>query len=433
MQTLSLREALAYLYGLNPGTIKLGLDNTRSLLGYFGDPHLKVPTIHIAGTNGKGSTAAFTESMLRASGFRTGLYTSPHLLHFKERIQVDRVPIAEDKLTDLIFRVKQGVEKLNLPVTFFEFGTVMAFLYFLEQKTQWNVIEVGMGGRLDATNLCQPEIAIITSIGLDHTQYLGSDLKQIAYEKACIIKDYGTVFAHLEDLEALSVIKKAAAERSAKIRLMGKDFTAEFKSVHPGGQTFDFSFGEFHLQNLEIPLSGRHQVANAGLALATCLELRQKGVSSLSMKTIREGLKSARWEGRLEIISTRPFVILDCAHNPDGVRKLTLSLRETFSFRRCIVVLGIMNDKPAQEMLQIISEVADHLILVKPGQNRAMEPALLINHLQDWGKPVEIVEQIPYAVRKAKLSASPDDLICITGSIFTVAEAKKFLADDSLV
>jgi len=432
MKTFSLQEALAYLYGLNPGTIKLGLDNTQSLLRYFGDPHLKVPTIHIAGTNGKGSTAAFTESILRASGFRTGFYTSPHLLHFKERIQVDRVPIEEDKLTDLVFRVRQAVEKLNLPITFFEFGTVMAFLYFLEQKTQWNIIEVGMGGRLDATNLCQAQISIITSIGLDHTQHLGSDLEQIAYEKACIIKDYGTVFAHLEGLEALSVIKKAAAERSAKIRLLGKDVTAEFKSVHPGGQTFDFSFGEYHLQNLEIPLAGRHQVANAGLALAACLELRQKGVP-LSMETIREGLKNVRWEGRLETISIRPFVILDCAHNPDGVRKLTLSLREIFSFRRCIVILGIMSDKPVQEMLQIISAVADHLILVKPEQNRAMEPALLKNHLRNWEKPVEIVEQIPYAVRAAKISANPDDLICITGSIFTVAEAKKFLADDSLV
>jgi len=205
MNPTALQRALSYLYDLNPGAIKLGLENTRRLLDYLGNPHLKVPAIHIAGTNGKGSTAAFIESILRVSGIRVGLYTSPHLLHFRERIQVNRSPIPEPELTEMIFRVKRAVEDMKLPITFFEFGTVMAFLYFFEQKTEWNVIEVGMGGRLDSTNLCQAEISIITSIGLDHTQYLGPTLKQIAYEKACIINNFGTVFAHIEDEEAFGV------------------------------------------------------------------------------------------------------------------------------------------------------------------------------------------------------------------------------------
>ncbi len=432
MAVSDLQQALDYLYGLNPGAMKLGLENTQRLLRHFDNPHLKVPTVHIAGTNGKGSTAALTESILRASGLRTGLYTSPHLLHFSERIQVNRSPIKDDDLADLIFRVKQAVEDLNLPITFFEFGTVMAFLYFLEKETEWNIIEVGLGGRLDATNLCQPEISMITSIGRDHTQYLGTDLKQIAYEKACIIKDFGTVFAHLENEGALSVIKKVASERSAALHLLGKDFQAQFKSLDPNLQTFDFSYGEFHFQDLQIPLMGKHQVANAGLALAACLQLKRKGLF-LNEKIIRQGLKNTHWEGRLEVISTRPFVILDCAHNPDGVRSLTHALQENFSFRHCILVLGIMKDKPAEEMLNIFSEFADRLILVKPNQDRAMPPSQLKSHLESCQKPIEIVEQIPYALQTAKKTANPDDLICVTGSIFTVAEAKQFLADDPSV
>lgn len=432
MAVSDLQQALNYLYGLNPGAMKLGLDNTRNLLQHFGNPHLKIPTVHIAGTNGKGSTAAFTESLLRTAGCKTGLYTSPHLLNFNERIQVNRSPVEEDHLKDLIIRVRQAVEKLKLPITFFEFGTVMAFIYFHESQTDWNVIEVGLGGRLDATNLCQAEISIITSIGLDHTQYLGTDLNRIAYEKACIIKDFGTVFAHSENTGALSVIKKVAGERSAAVQILGRDFEAHFKSRDPNLQTFDFTFGEFHFQELQIPLMGKHQVANAGLALAACLRLKQKGLS-LDEEMIRQGLKKTRWQGRLEVAGNEPFIILDCAHNPDAVRSLTQALRQNFSFRQCILVLGIMNDKPAPEMLKLFSDFADRLILVKPNQDRAMPPSQLKSHLQSCQKPVEIIEQIPYALQTAKKSANPDDLICVTGSIFTVAEAKQFLTDDSSV
>ncbi|GJL80105.1 MAG: bifunctional folylpolyglutamate synthase/dihydrofolate synthase [Nitrospinaceae bacterium] len=426
-----LKKALDYLYGLNPGAIKLGLENTRRLLNHFGDPHLKIRTVHIAGTNGKGSTAAFVESILRSSGQKVGLYTSPHLLYFQERIQIDRRFISEPDLCKLIFRVKKAVEVLKLPITFFEFATVMAFLYFFENKVDWNVIEVGMGGRLDATRLCQAEISIITSIGLDHTQYLGTTLKQIAYEKACIINNFGTVIAHVESEEAFDVLKNVAQERSAQIKRCGEDFKTALRAVLPQGQTIDFTMGDFHLEEVEVPLIGRHQASNAGLALAACLELRSKGVP-MDTPTLRDGLKSTQWKGRMEVVSQNPAIVMDCAHNPDGVRKLTETLREYFSFQRCFLVLGFMKDKPVDEMLKIFLDFADHIFLARPKQERAMDPQQLKDRLQDIQKPIELVSNIPYALRIAKNSAGPNDLICITGSIFTVSEAKEFLINEAV-
>jgi len=431
MDFANLQQALNSLYGLNPGVIKLGLGNTRRLLDYFGNPQLKVPTIHIAGTNGKGSTAAFIESILRSSGFKVGLYTSPHLLHFQERIQVNRSLIPAPDLMDMISRVQRAVAILELPVTFFEFTTVMAFLYFLEKKTEWNVIEVGMGGRLDATRLCQAKVSVITSIGLDHTQYLGNDLNRIAYEKACIINNFGTVIAHIENEAAFDVVKNVALERSAPIKRSGKDFKVELKTISSGSQTIDFALGDIHLEDVEVPLLGRHQATNAGLALAACLELRSQGIP-MNASTLRKGLESTRWEGRMEIISRHPTIVLDCAHNPDAVRKLTYALRENFPFQRCILVLGMMADKPIDEMLEIFSKIADHIILTKPHQKRAMDPKKLTHRLQRDLNQIEVINDISHALRTAKNAAKPDDLICIAGSIFTVSEAKQFLTNETI-
>ena len=425
-----MKKALEELFALTPRGIKLGLDNTSRLLDYFDNPQLTTPTIHIAGTNGKGSTAAFTESILRAGEKKVGLYTSPHLFKFNERIQINRTPISDSDLTELIFRVKEASERLNIPVTFFEFSTVMAFLHFLENKTDWNVIEVGMGGRLDATNLCKVDASIITSIGMDHTQYLGRNLERIAYEKACIIKDFGMVFAHIENKGALGVVKHVARERSAKLKLLGKDFKAKFKSVTPQGQTIDFSFGDFNMKEVEVPLIGRHQVSNAGLALSACLNLRSKKLE-LSPSVLQKGLESTRWEGRMEVISRNPTVVMDSAHNPDGVRSLTVTLREFFKFERCLLVIGMMEDKAVDEMLKLFSNIGDQFILVKPNQQRAMDPDFLAKQLSDSQKPVDIIPDIPHALETAKKSSNPSDLICITGSIYTVSEAKQYLANDA--
>ncbi len=427
MNISSLDKALKTLYGLTTMGVKLGLDNTSRLLDHFGNPQLAIPTVHIAGTNGKGSTAAFTESILRATGKKVGLYTSPHLLKFNERIQINRAPVSDSDLTVLISKVQKAVDRLNIPVTFFEFTTVMAFLHFYESETDWNVIEVGMGGRLDSTNLCKVEASVITSIGMDHTQYLGRSLERIAYEKACIIKDFGTVFAHIEDKGALNVVKEVARDRSAKLKLLGKHFTADFNAVTSKGQTIDFSFGKYEMKAVEVPLIGRHQVLNAGLALAACHNL--KGIKPNS-SVFQKGIESTLWEGRMEVISRNPTLVLDSAHNPDGVRSLTQTLREYFSFERCLLVLGLMEDKAVDEMLKLFSQIGDRFILVKPNQERALDPKDLAERLSAFHKPVEVVPELPRALEAAEKSSNPNDLICITGSIFTVSEAKQFFAND---
>ncbi|MBI4389652.1 MAG: bifunctional folylpolyglutamate synthase/dihydrofolate synthase, partial [Nitrospinae bacterium] len=397
----------------------------------FGDPHLKVRTVHIAGTNGKGSTAAFTESILRSAGYRVGLYTSPHLLDFRERIQIDRVPISQTGLFDLVSRVKRAADALGIAPTFFEFGTVMAFIHFFESKTDWNVIEVGLGGRLDATNVCQAKVSIITSISLDHAEYLGSDLKQIAGEKAAIIKKNGTVIAYIEEDDVFEVVRRQAEVMDARLLRLGTDFKTESLSHDTGGQRISYQGGREQFDGLEISLIGRHQAFNAALAVACCLELRAKR-AAVTGQAIRDGLKNTRWEGRLEVAGTRPILLLDCAHNPDGVIKLTQAVRDYFSYRRCHVVLGIMQDKPCKEMIEIISSIADRIILTKPRTARSWEPRLFLDNLPSDQKVVDIIEEIHYAIDTARKTSTPDDLICVTGSIFTVAEAKQIIVNEGV-
>ncbi|HJO56990.1 MAG TPA: folylpolyglutamate synthase/dihydrofolate synthase family protein, partial [Nitrospinaceae bacterium] len=372
MKQNSTEETLSYLNSLISTGIKLGLRNISSILRELGDPQLKIPAIHIAGTNGKGSTAAFTESILRAAGYKVGLYTSPHLTHFSERIQINRHSIPESRLEDLIIRIRKVVEEQNIPTSFFEFGTAMAFLYFAEQETDINVIEVGLGGRLDATRLCAGTVSILTSISLDHTSYLGNTVQQIAFEKASIIKEGGTVFAAIGDGKGtLDVISKSAREKSAKVNLLGEDFRVKRAGQSTSSQTITFIDDEYCFEELHLPLLGDHQADNAALAIAACLHQVQSKGRELSEQSIRTGLESTRWDGRLEVISTHPTVILDCAHNTDAVKKLTASARKLFSYARVILVLGMMKDKPTGEMLEILSGFGDLFFLVRPNQVRS--------------------------------------------------------------
>ncbi|MDP7552317.1 MAG: Mur ligase family protein, partial [Nitrospinaceae bacterium] len=255
MKQNSTHEALSYLYGLIPTGIKLSLKNISRILRKLGDPQLKIQAIHIAGTNGKGSTAAFAESILRAAGYRVGLYTSPHLIHFSERIQINRHPVPESRLQDLIVRIRKVVEEQNIPTTFFEFGTAMAFLYFAEQETDINVIEVGLGGRLDATRLCAGTVSVLTSLSLDHTNYLGNTVQQIAFEKASITKEGGTVFAAIGGGKGvLDVISKTAREKSARVKLLGEDFRVDRAGQNTSSQAITFIDEEHRFEELHLPL-----------------------------------------------------------------------------------------------------------------------------------------------------------------------------------
>ena len=423
-------ESLDYLYGLIPKGIKFGLNNISAVLAELGNPQLSAQSIHIAGTNGKGSTAAFCESILRNAGYRVGLYTSPHLVDFCERIQINRVLIAESEIIKIISRVKKAVEDIDIPITFFEFGTAMAFLHFSEQKTDVNIVEVGMGGRLDATSLCKGDISIITSISKDHTLYLGEELEKIAFEKASIIKKGGTVFAMKGIEEVNQIIKDIADQKSAKLNFIGDHFWVEETSNKIFSQFIKYSNKKLCLENLELSLIGDFQVKNAALAISACLDYANKNRKDLSEESIRKGLKSTSWSGRMEIISSKPTMILDAAHNPAAVKEMADSIKKLFTYSRAIVIIGVMKDKPSGEILKILSSFADHFILVRPNQERSENPERLKQIMSMHKVSCEVIESVPNAIRKVKQILLSDDIVCITGSIFTVGEAKKYLKNE---
>jgi dihydrofolate synthase / folylpolyglutamate synthase len=429
MTKSSYQDTLNYLYSLTQSGIKLGLKNTALILKHFGDPQLKTCTIHIGGTNGKGSTAAITESILHTAGYKVGLYTSPHLLDFRERIQINRKMIAKQQTTDLILRIRAVVEKLKISITFFEFGTVLAFLYFHEQNTDINIIEVGMGGRLDATNLCKAEISIITSISLDHTQYLGDDLQQIAFEKASIIKESGTVFADVPKDEVFQVVNHFAKKCLANLYRLGLEIHITPEAGNGEKNIFSYKWGSQVLNNLTLPLKGSFQRNNAGLALSACLALNEHGFN-IKEKHLRKGLEMVSWEGRLESVFSLPTVVLDCAHNEASVRNMTLELRENFNFSRCFIVLGLMQDKNIDEIIKILSQLGDQFFLLSVNPPRGEPPEKLVEKLKKYGKQSQVFGTIFDALQAVKKIANQDDLVCITGSIFLVAAAKKCFNDE---
>ena len=431
MATLTPEEALNYLYSLIPKGIKLGLENISTVLNGLGNPQLNTPTIHIAGTNGKGSTAAFCESILRNAGYKVGLYTSPHLNHFGERIQINRIPLSENELIQLVAKVNHVVENLKIPITFFEFATAMAFLHFAEQETDINVIEVGMGGRLDATSLCKGDITIITSIAKDHTSYLGTKIEEITFEKASVIKEGGTVFAIKGTKKVHEVIKSISDIKSATAQFLGEHFVIKKNPGKNSPSLITYQSPNVCLKDLEISLAGGFQASNAALALSACLHHARKSGKEISEQSIRTSLKNTSWAGRMEVISSRPTILLDIAHNPAAVKEMAKSAQKLFSYTRVIVIYGAMKDKQSDEMLQELTNFADHFILVRPNQERSENPTRFKKILKKYNTPCEVIESIPKAIRKVKQTALSDDMVCITGSIFTVGEARHYLENES--
>jgi len=431
MATLTVEEALDYLYNLIPKGIKLGLNNISAVLNELGNPQLSTPSIHIAGTNGKGSTAAFCESILRNANYKVGLYTSPHLNHFGERIQVNRIPLTESEVIQLVAKVKNAAENLKIPITFFEFGTAMAFLHFAQQETDINVIEVGMGGRLDATSLCKGDITIITSIAKDHTSYLGNKLEEITFEKASVIKEGGTVFAVKGTKKVHEVIKAISDQKSASAQFLGEHFVVKKTLGKSSPLLIKYQNHDIRLKDLELSLAGDFQADNAALALSACLHHASKTGKEISEQSIRISLKNTSWAGRMEVISSRPTILLDTAHNPAAVKEMAKSAQKLFSYARVVVIYGAMKDKQSDEMLQKLTNFADHFILVRPNQDRSESPSRLKKILKKYNASCEVIEDIPKAIRKVKQTALSDDMVCITGSIFTVGEAKQYLENES--
>jgi dihydrofolate synthase/folylpolyglutamate synthase len=409
------------MYGLRRFGIKMGLATIRKILSGLGNPQDTYACVHVAGTNGKGSVASSLASILNQAGYKTGLYTSPHLVQFNERIQINNRPISNAGVVKSYNKIKR-VHYGEREPTFFEFATVMALAEFARQKVDWAIIETGMGGRLDATNIIDPRLCIITNISLEHRDYLGNTLEQISGEKAGIIKRRTPVITGIRQKKALAVVEKIAAKKSAPLFRFGK----EIKVRRNSSGSFSYRGIEAVWRNLKTGLQGNHQVDNAALVLAAC-ELINKAGGKLSLADIQAGLINNRWPGRLEIVSEKPCIILDGAHNFIAARNLARFLSTNFAERKITMVIGILDDKPYNAMLKCLLPAAERVVITQAKINRAMEPEKLETLAKKIVPRVTIISDVKAALEYAIKTASPDDVICVAGSLYVVGEAKEAL------
>ncbi len=417
----SIDDHLSALYRLRRFGIKLGLATISRLMRGLGNPQDSFSSIHVAGTNGKGSIAAFLSSVLSHGGYRVGLYTSPHLVRFNERIQINGRPIS-DKDVAQVAEAVQRVYTQGEPPTFFECATAMALYHFASERVDWAVLETGMGGRYDATNVVYPEVCIISNISMEHQEYLGNTVAKIAREKAGIIKSGAGVVTGTRQKSALRVIEQAATAKKAHLSRLGKEIRIR-KNKKAG---FTYLGMKCRWPGLKVGLLGDHQITNAALALGALELLIEKGLD-LPDRAIYAGLAATRWPGRLEIFSREPFILLDGAHNPSAARTLRKFLEKSMAFRGLTMVVGILQDKAWKPMLRDFAAVADRMILTRPQYERAADPYELASFARSIKEAVDAIPHLPDAISLALEETSTTGAVCITGSLYTVGDARAYL------
>jgi dihydrofolate synthase/folylpolyglutamate synthase len=416
----SIDDHLSALYRLRRFGIKLGLATISRLMRGLGNPQDRFSSIHIAGTNGKGSIAAFLSSVLAHGGYKVGLYTSPHLVRFNERIQINGSPIS-DKDVARVAEVVQRVYTQGEPPTFFECATAMALYHFASEKVDWAILETGMGGRYDATNVVHPKVSIISNISMEHQEYLGNTLAKIAREKAGIIKRGAGIVTGTRQKNALRVIEQVAAEKEVRLYRLGKEIRVR---KNKGG--FTYLGISRRWPRVKIGLIGDHQITNAALALGAVEHLLETGCY-LTDEALYAGLAATRWPGRLEVFSREPFILLDGAHNPSAVKTLKKFLENSFPSRRLTMVVGILEDKAWKPMLRDLVAVADRMILTKPQYERAADPYELASFVRPLTQNLVVMPRLPDAISLALKETNTTDAVCITGSLYTVGDAKAYL------
>jgi dihydrofolate synthase/folylpolyglutamate synthase len=415
-----LTRATAWVFDLQKFGIKFGLSSTRRLLERLKLPYSQGRYVHLAGTNGKGSVAAMLSAVLTQAGYPVGLFTSPHLVHFAERYRLRDREISEARLLSLINAVRAASDDTE-PPTFFEFAAAMAFLYFHQEGADPIILETGMGGRLDATNIVHPRVSVITNVSLDHQEYLGKSLTAIAREKAGIIKAGAPLVTGARQKQVLSLFRARCQDLGAPIYVRGVDFTA--RGCHG---RLDYQGCRQKLQGLTLSLAGRHQYGNAALALAA-LEILGRAGFTIKAEAIREGLRLTRWPGRLEQVSQDPRVLLDGAHNPAAAAVLARALKNGRSQGRLILVLGIMADKDLDGILARLLPLAQVAIFTQPGYFRAATPEALAWRARPYHlEQVMEIPRVAAAVRQAQELAGPQDRIVVSGSLYTVGEAMEY-------
>ena len=415
----SYNSCLKSLYSLRRYGIILGLDIIGNILKGVENPQNNFNTIHVAGTNGKGSIASALSTILHKAGYKVGLYTSPHLVRFNERICINNHPVSDENIVAAYKAVKSLHHGSREP-TFFEFTTAMAFYEFGRHDVEWAVVETGMGGRLDATNIITPALTIITNISLEHKLYLGNTISEITREKGGIIKKGTPVVTGVTQKNAISALTSIAKSQSAPFYR----FRDAFRIRRNRNTTFNY-FGIDHVwRHIQTGLIGKHQINNAALVLAAC-ELLIKNNLNLTLKNIKDGLEQNRWPGRLEIVSSSPLILLDGAHNFIATRHLARYLSENLSQRNITLIIGILDDKPYTAMLKDLLPLCRKVILTRPKIDRAMAPEKLYPIAQKIISDIHVIPDVDKAIIYAIENASPDDAICIAGSLYVVGEAKE--------
>lgn len=416
---MTYEEALSYIHSICWKGSKLGLDRTRELLGKLDDPQKELKFIHIAGTNGKGSTAAMLSSILEEAGYRVGLYTSPFINRFNERMQVNHQPIPDEELAALTEYVRPHADAMADSPTEFELITALAMVWFARQKCDIVVLEVGMGGELDSTNIIDvPEAAVIAAMGMDHVKELGPTMADIARAKAGIIKEGGRVVSYGGNSEADEVI--AAVCRARNASLCQPDFSA----IVPGdfgleGQTFSYK----GWRGLRIPLVGAYQMNNAAVVLETVEVLRQRGWS-VSDEAVRQGLADTRWPARFEVLRRDPVFIVDGGHNPHGIRATAESLSRLFPGRKITFVTGVMADKDVEHILGLIVPLADQFFTVRPDNPRAMDAGELARRIEAMGAKATACASVRDGVDQAIQAEGPHGVACALGSLYMSGEVR---------
>ncbi|HPL10553.1 MAG: bifunctional folylpolyglutamate synthase/dihydrofolate synthase [Smithellaceae bacterium] len=407
----------AYLAGLNIDVMRFGLEAITGLLERFGFPQNEYPALLIAGTNGKGSTAAMAASILKEAGFRTGLYTSPHLVDVRERIALNGKKIPERDLGSILSEIQA---KVCGPVSYFEALTAAAFIYFQRARVDIAVMEAGLGGRLDATNVCRPLVSVITNIGLEHTAYLGRTLTAVAGEKAGIIRQGGVCVTGATQQKVTDHLAFICRQKKSRFFRLGKDF----KIIQRPDGRVDYCGIRRKISGLRVALAGAHQLANAALALAA-LEIVEEHGLKISDAAVVSGLKKTRWEARMEILRDRPVFLLDGAHNPSGVRTLCRALKKYFSRRRLILIFAVLSDKDYRAMLKKIAPLAAVTILPPLKTARAVPAQQLAREMKEMGFKAVAAKTVDEAIHTALGMAQESDVICALGSLYLAGEVKQ--------
>jgi len=410
-------------FGMN-----FGLERMHDLLAELKVSHRDLPFVHIAGTNGKGSTVNYLKNIMMEQGYKVGTFTSPHIESIKERIMINDEYIAESDFLSLFRQVMQTIEAMEQEQVYptqFEILTVIALMYFQEKRPDFVIMETGLGGRLDSTNVIQPLLSIITNVSFDHTNILGNTIQEIATEKAGIIKENSYVITGVREGEALSVVQKKAEEQHSELRVLGEHFQVVEQATQPDGETFTYISEDCRMEKMQLRMLGKHQIENAALAIAAALLLKEKYYYSFQEDSIRNGVQKAIWRGRLERISSNPYVIVDGSHNEAGIETLIQTLQARYQKKKIVFITAALADKDVSSMMSKLEKVASHIICTQFTMDRALEAEQLAKHCESV--TCSVYDDWKAALDEGIQNADDETVVVVTGSLYFLYYARPYL------